>query len=39
VDPQKQSFPNARPVPKEYAAELEATVTPLLAQLRALDRV
>ena len=38
VDPAKQKFPNARPIPKDYRDELERFVAPLLAQLRALDR-
>lgn len=38
VDPSKQKFPNAKPVPKEYRAEFDALVAPLLEQLQALDR-
>jgi murein DD-endopeptidase MepM/ murein hydrolase activator NlpD len=38
VDPQKQKFPNAKPVPKEYRGELEDFVRPLLAELQALGR-
>ncbi len=38
VDPAKQKFPNARPIPKEYRDELQRFVAPLLAQLQALDR-
>jgi murein DD-endopeptidase MepM/ murein hydrolase activator NlpD len=37
VDPQKQKFPNARPVPGDYAKEFDAFVSPLLAELKALD--
>ena len=39
VDPAKQAFPNAKPVPKEYREELQRFVAPLLAELKALDRV
>ena len=39
VDPSKQKFPSARPVPNKYRAEFSAFVAPLLEQLRALDRV
>lgn len=39
VDPNKQKFPNARPVPKEYRAEFDKLVAPMLAELKALDRV
>jgi murein DD-endopeptidase MepM/ murein hydrolase activator NlpD len=39
VDPQKQKFPNARPVPREYKAEYEDFVKPLLTDLKALNRV
>jgi murein DD-endopeptidase MepM/ murein hydrolase activator NlpD len=38
VDPAKQKFPNAKPVPKDYKSELDRFVAPLLAELRALDR-
>lgn len=38
VDPAKQKFPNARPIPSEYKDELDAFVAPLLAELKALDR-
>ncbi|OGQ21318.1 MAG: hypothetical protein A2138_13755 [Deltaproteobacteria bacterium RBG_16_71_12] len=38
VDPAKQKFPNARPIPKEYRDELQRFIAPLLAQLQALDR-
>jgi murein DD-endopeptidase MepM/ murein hydrolase activator NlpD len=38
VDPQKQKFPNAKPVPKEYRGELEDFVRPLLAELQSLGR-
>lgn len=38
VDPAKQKFPNAKPVPKEYRAEFDAMTRGLLEQLKALDR-
>jgi murein DD-endopeptidase MepM/ murein hydrolase activator NlpD len=38
VDPAKQKFPNAKPVPKEYRGEFDAMMQPLLEQLKALDR-
>lgn len=37
VDPSKQKFPNAKPVPKNYRTEFNDLVEPLLAQLKALD--
>ena len=39
VDPSAQKFPNAKPVPKEYRAEFEEMLEPLMTQLKALDRV
>jgi murein DD-endopeptidase MepM/ murein hydrolase activator NlpD len=39
VDPQKQKFPNAKPVPKDYKAEYDAFIEPLQAELKALGRV
>lgn len=39
VDPQKQKFQAARPVPREYRVEFDAFVKPLLAELKALGRV
>jgi murein DD-endopeptidase MepM/ murein hydrolase activator NlpD len=37
VDPARQSFPSAHPVPAPYKKEFDAFVAPLLAELRALD--
>jgi len=38
VDPGKQDFPAATPLPPQYRAEFDAFVQPLLAQLQALTR-
>jgi murein DD-endopeptidase MepM/ murein hydrolase activator NlpD len=38
VDPGRQEFPAATPMPPQYRAEFDATVQPLLAQLQALTR-
>ncbi|MDP2343887.1 MAG: peptidoglycan DD-metalloendopeptidase family protein [Deltaproteobacteria bacterium] len=38
VDPSKQKFPNAKPVPATYRSEFDTIVQPLLAQLEALSR-
>ncbi len=38
VDPSKQKFPNAAPVPKPYQDEFHRFMQPLLAQLQALGR-
>ena len=37
VDPSKQSFPSAVPVPNPYKGEFKEFVAPLLAELRAVD--
>lgn len=39
VDPQKQNFPNSKPVPKEYRNEFQKFMEPLLMELRGLGRV
>jgi murein DD-endopeptidase MepM/ murein hydrolase activator NlpD len=38
VDPSKQKFPNAKPVPKDYRSEFETFMQPLLEELKALGR-
>ncbi len=38
VDPNKQKFPNAKPIPAGYRGEFNSLVQPLLAQLKALSR-
>jgi murein DD-endopeptidase MepM/ murein hydrolase activator NlpD len=38
VDPNKQKFPNAKPVPKQYRKEFEEMIAPLLVELKAIDR-
>jgi murein DD-endopeptidase MepM/ murein hydrolase activator NlpD len=38
VDPSKQKFPNAKPLPNEYRAEFDAVFEPLRAQLESLTR-
>ncbi len=38
LDPAKQKFPNAKPIPATYRSEFDAFVAPLLAQLQALSR-
>jgi murein DD-endopeptidase MepM/ murein hydrolase activator NlpD len=38
IDPGKQKFPNAKPIPKQYQREFEQLVGPLAAELKALDR-
>jgi murein DD-endopeptidase MepM/ murein hydrolase activator NlpD len=38
VDPARQDFPAATPLPPQYRAEFDAFVQPLLAQLQALTR-
>lgn len=38
VDPSKQKFPNAKPVPNDYRAEFDAVFEPLQAQLQSLTR-
>lgn len=37
VDPAKQKFPNAKPVPAQYRAQFDAVLAPLLAQLESLS--
>jgi murein DD-endopeptidase MepM/ murein hydrolase activator NlpD len=39
VDPAKQNFPNAKPVPKVYRDEFTKLVAPLLRDLKGLGRV
>jgi murein DD-endopeptidase MepM/ murein hydrolase activator NlpD len=38
LDPAKQKFPNAKPIPAQYRSEFDAHVAPLFAQLQALTR-
>ena len=38
VDPSKQSFPAAKPVPSAYRAEFDALIQPLMTMLEALSR-
>ncbi len=38
LDPAKQKFANARPIPSTYRDEFDAFIAPLLAQLQALTR-
>ena len=38
LDPAKQKFANAKPIPSTYRDEFDAFIAPLLAQLQALTR-